>query len=352
MGYEGDDFPGHGSGGYSYRHFQDYLNDNGLSFDVDGKNTLGLAGDGLPHIGEVTSPLESTNEYFLVNQAIKYIDNFRQRDTPFCFQLNFWGPHAPYLAPTEFLDLYRDTSFPPWPNFSDTGEKKSSFQERCRDREKTWSEWEHSLRHYFGFMSSIDAQIGRLTSYLKDHSLYDETAIIFSADHGDSQGCHGGLGDKSYHMYQETMRIPLFIKPPRPESPRLDVHKFAQTCDIYASILDLAGLPAEHAQHGRSLIPFTDGQIPDDWRESVIAEGLSAAHSLCSHRMIRHGEWKYIFFASGTDELYNLKDDPWEVTNLINCAGSENKTKELQKLLLQWMIDTNDILRHDYIKLI
>jgi arylsulfatase A-like enzyme len=349
LGYEGDDFPGHGGGGYKYPQYQDYLKANELTFDVDGKDT---AGENMPHIGEVTSPLESTNEYYLVNQAIDTIDEFRQRDNPFCFQLHFWGPHEPYLAPTEFLDLYRNVKIPPWPNFSDTGETKSSFQERCRDRDKPWSYWENSLRHYYGFMSSIDAQIGRLVAYLKEDDLYDNTTIIFSADHGDSQGCHGGLGDKSYHMYEETMRIPLFIKPACAESNRIDVSEFVNTCDLYASILDLAGLPAELSQHGRSLVPFVDGRKPADWPQSLISEGLSAAHSLCSHRMIRQGHWKYIFFAAGTDELYNLKEDPGEMTNLIDTPECQPRLKELQADLLQWMIDTNDLLRGDYVHLI
>ncbi|MBT3296824.1 MAG: sulfatase-like hydrolase/transferase [Verrucomicrobia bacterium] len=349
LGYEGDDFPGHGGGGYKYPQYQAYLKANGLTFDVDGRNT---ADGGVPGIGEVTSPLESTNEYYLVNRAIDTIDDFRQRDQPFCFQLHFWGPHEPYLAPTEFLDLYRDVEIPPWPNFSDTGETKSSFQERSRHRDKPWSYWENSLRHYYGFMSSIDAQIGRLVAYLKEHDLYDTTTIIFSADHGDSQGCHGGLGDKSYHMYEETMRIPLIIKPARAESSRIDVSEFVNTCDIYASILDLAGLPHEQFQHGRSLMPFVDGQAPDDWPQFLVSEGLSASHSLCSHRMIRQGHWKYVFFAAGTDELYDLKEDPWELTNLIDSPEHKPMLKELQAMLLQWMVESNDLLRIDYARLI
>jgi arylsulfatase A-like enzyme len=351
LGYEGDDFPGHGGGGYQYPQYQEYLKANGLTFDVDGKDT---AGGEMPHSGEVTSPLESTNEYYLVNQAMHYIEAFSQRDQPFCFQLHFWGPHEPYLAPTEFLDWYRDAKIPPWPNFSDTGETKSSFQERCRNGEKPWSYWEKSLRYYYGFMSSIDAQIGRLVAYLKEHDLYDNTTIIFSADHGDSQGCHGGLGDKSYHMYEETMRIPLIIKPARTESRRIDVSAFANTCDIYASILDLAGLPAEICQQGsgRSLVPFVEGDTPDDWRTSQVSEGLSAAHALCSHRMIRHGHWKYVFYAAGTDELYDLEADRWELTNLIDRPEHQTTLKELQALLLESMTESNDLLRIDFTRMI
>jgi len=351
LGYEGDDFPGHGGGGYRYPQFLEYLEKNGLSFDVADKNNYG---GGHTTTGEVTSPLESTNEYFLVEQAIHYIDKFRERDQPFCFQLHFWGPHEPAFAPTEFLDLYRDVEIPPWPNFSDDGSGKPTYHERFRRDDEPWSFWENSLRHYYGFMSSIDAQIGRLVTYLEDCDLYDSTAIIFSADHGDSQGCHGGIENKSYHMYEETIRIPLFIKPARPDCSRNDVNALVNTCDIYTSILDLAGVAPElrDEQDGRSLVPFLNGEVPADWRESQVSEGLSCTGVLCTHRMIREGDWKYVFYAAGTDELYDLKEDPWEVTNLIDTPEHQPKLKELQELLLQWMIDSNDLLRGDYTHLI
>jgi arylsulfatase A-like enzyme len=347
LGFEGDDFPGHGGGGYRYPQFLDYLKKNGLSFDVADRNNYG---GGHTTTGEVTSPIESTNEYFLVEQAIHYIEQFREREQPFCFQLHFWGPHEPFFAPTEFLDLYRDVDIPPWPNFSDDSGTKPTYQERFRRSDQPWSFWENSLRHYYGFMSSIDAQIGRLMDYLKEHDLYDSTAIIFSADHGDSQGCHGGIENKSFHMYQETIRIPLFIKPAHPSCSRHDISALVNTCDIYASILDLAGVSPERVneQDGRSLAPFLEGETPGDWRESQVSEGLSCTGVLCTHRMIREGDWKYVFYASGIDELYNLREDPWECTNLIDNTEHAAQLKKLQQALSRWMEETRDPVCGDY----
>ncbi|MFW7403684.1 sulfatase-like hydrolase/transferase [Vagococcus fluvialis] len=59
---------------------------------------------------------------------------------------------------------------------------------------------------------AIDYQVGRLLEYLKEKEIYDETLIIFSADHGESLGIHGGLCDKALFMYEETCSIPLFKK--------------------------------------------------------------------------------------------------------------------------------------------
>lgn len=347
LGFEGDDFPGHGGGGYRYPQFLEYLEKNNLSFDVAERNNYG---GGHTTTGEVTSPLESTNEYYLVEQAIHYIEQFRDRDKPFCFQLHFWGPHEPFFAPTEFLDLYRDVEIPPWPNFDDDGRGKPAFHGRFRRGDEPWSFWENSLRHYYGFMTSIDAQVGRLMDYLKAHDLYDNTAILFSGDHGDSQGCHGGIENKSFHMYEETIRIPLFVKPARAESKRRDVNALVNTCDLYATILDLSGVSSEiiNEQDGRSLVPFVRDESPDGWRDSLVSEGLSCTGILCTHRMIRQGDWKYVFYASGTDELYNLQEDPGERVNVIDNPEYAQDLKKLQQSLYEWMTETQDPICGDF----
>jgi arylsulfatase A-like enzyme len=117
-GFIGDDFPGHGGGGYEYPLFQEYLRSNGLEFVVEHEYQEHTHPN---HTcwGEVTSPVESTNEFFLVDRTIHYLERLRSVDQPFYFQLNFWGPHAPFYAPTRHLDPYRDMAIPPWPNFAD-----------------------------------------------------------------------------------------------------------------------------------------------------------------------------------------------------------------------------------------
>src|SRR5205823_3864089 len=140
VGYEGDDFPGHGGGGYHYPQFKKYLERRGLSFQVVNKDERG------PHghhtcCGEVVSPLESTNEYFLVESAIALMKRLRKGGQPFCLQLHFWGPHEPFLAPAEFLNLYRNVSIPPWPNFKEDRVDRPGFHDVFRRPDKAWSFW-------------------------------------------------------------------------------------------------------------------------------------------------------------------------------------------------------------------
>lgn len=348
LGYEGDDFPGHGDGGYGYPQFKDYLKRRGLSFDlanVDRGRERGYHTE----TGEVTSPIESTPDYFLVERAIELMEQFRQRGQPFCLQVHFWGPHEPFFAPTKFLDLYRNVALPSWPNFDENRAGKPGFHDVFRRPNEPWAYWENALRHYYACVSSMDAQIGRLLQHLRQAGLYDDTAILFSTDHGDSQGCHGGIENKSYHLYEETVHVPLLIKPATAGATRRDAEQFVQTCDLYATMLDLAGAPV--TGHGRTLAPFLRGETPATWRDCVVTEGLSATAALCTHRMIRRGDWKYMFYASGPDELYDLRHDPWEITNRATDPACRSVLTELQQALDRWMQETGDDLRRDYRRL-
>ena len=343
VGFEGDDFPGHGGGGYDYPQFADYLRDRGLRFELaDVVEEFSHNGRWHTSWGEVTSPIESTVEYFLVERAIHLIDDLRHRGQPWCFQLHFWGPHEPFYAPTEYLDRYRNRALEPWASFDERPVNKPSIHEMWRRRDKDWGFFEQALRHCYGFMSSIDAQIGRLLAWMEGEGILDNTLVIFTADHGDSQGCHGGIENKAIHMYEEIVRVPLLVKPPRATTAgrdtRRDEQRFAGTCDLYSTILDAAGVARADAERdGRSLLPLLAGDAPADWPEEAVVEGAGIVDVLHTQRMIRRGDLKYVFNAGDVDELYDLAADPAELTNRIDDPGCAAALKEMREALSAWM---------------
>ncbi|WP_255314506.1 sulfatase-like hydrolase/transferase [Bacillus sp. FJAT-26390] len=342
VGYEGDDFAGHGGGGMNYPQFKQYLRDNGLTWQEENK----VSGHFEYHYAsELTSPVESTVEYYLTERAIHYIDQFRQREEPFFFSLNFWGPHEPYVAPTRFLDLYRDVELEPWPNFNDDNKDKPSIHRIKKGNTTEWCDFVPYIKHYYGAMSSIDSQIGRLLEYLKQHNLYENTVIIFTADHGESLGIHGGLCDKSFFMYEETCRIPLIVKPAGNRmEPRTET-SFVGTCDIHATILDLAGAgsPPPGAD-GRSFAPTLAGEELSEWPDCIVTEGAGLEAAMFTQRMLRKGTFKYVFNCGDMDELYDLAGDPHELTNLINRSDYAQTLAELRQSLADWMIRHEDSL--------
>ncbi|BFT74036.1 sulfatase-like hydrolase/transferase [Paenibacillus sp. P36] len=342
VGYEADDFPGHGIGGYHYKQFKDYLEENNLTFET--KNMLSGNFD-VHTAAEVVSPIESTVEYYLTERAIHYMDRFRKRSKPFFFALNYWGPHEPYMAPTKHLDLYRDMELEPWPNFYDDGHKKPSIHKAKSAKSKEWEAFAPYVKHYYGFMSSIDEQIGRIIAYLKENDLYDNTTIIFSADHGESLGIHGGLSDKAFFMYEETCRIPLFVKPAG-ESVHREENHFVGTCDLYATILELAGVEREKAENrdGRSFAPMlrNNAEALVSWPDCVVTECSGLESVMYTQRMIRHEKMKYVFNCGDLDELYDLSKDPYELDNLIDHSDYVEKLLFLRLRLADWMVQHRD----------
>lgn len=347
VGYEGDDFPGHGAGGWNYPQFREYLKENNLELTIENK----ISGHYYGHFAaEVTSPVETTIEHYLTDRAIHYMDQFLNREEPFMMAVHFWGPHEPYIAPSDTLDLYRDMTIPPWPSFDEDQTDKPNIHNVKRSKAKDWASFEPYVKHYYAVMTHIDRQVGRLVNYLKEKGIYEDTVIMFCADHGESLGVHGGLCDKGFFMYDETCRIPLIVKPQQEggEGGR-KAQEMVGTCDLYATMLDYAGIKELHpGVDGRSMVPIVEGITPEDWPDAVVTEFTGLGSLLYTQRMIRMGDYKYVFNSGDTDELYHLKSDPHELKNLVCDEQYGDVLLHMRKRLEAWMEEHEDHLIVEY----
>lgn len=350
IGYLGDDFPGHGNGGWDYPQFREYLRENGLELSIVGQGPERRPGDH-SYWGEVVSPVESTIEYYLVERGIALVEEMRKKDQPFFLNLNFWGPHEPYFAPTEFLDKYRGRSIPESPSFREPAEGMPKIYEMLRRPEQGWEFFETARRYYYACTSHIDAQIGRFLEYLKNHGLYEDTVILFSADHGDYQGCHGGLENKSYGMYEDTTRIPLLLKPARAEYRGYHQKALVGTCDIYATILGQAGIDAEEGfGDGRDLSGFIDA--PDQpWSDEIVSEGMGTLEVVVTQRMYRKGNLKYVFHGADKDQLFDLDKDPYEMNNLAQKEEYADVLLGIKNQFADWMKEHEDPILAGFCKI-
>ena len=192
-----------------------------------------------------------------------------------------------------------------------------------------------------GFQLSGDfQQIGRMVRHLKDTGLYDDSYIIFCADHGDSQGCHNGMENKSGHMYDDTTKIPLMIKPPKGMAHTV-TEALASTVDIYATVLDIAGYGEGYHQAGHSLLPLlADPEAAV--RDYAVCECVSAFPLIGMQRMYRRGGFKYVFNCGGSDELYDLEHDPYEMENLVDDPAHGALLREMMDGLAQAMYHHGD----------
>ena len=326
VGFIGDDFPGHGGGGDQTELFRNWLQKNGRTLELTNRYGGTRPGDHA-HGAEIVSGENTTVQYFLAERANAILDEISGED-PFLLCVNYWGPHEPYYALKEDYDLYRDMRLPKWESFTDAKDVENKLHRLVQRPEQPWSFFENNLKHYYALLTGIDRSIGYILDRLREKGLYDDSYIIFLADHGDSQGCHNGMENKSGHMYQETTHIPLMIKPPKGEPTGIR-SGLASTVDIYATILDIAGYGQEAFQAGHSLLPMLrDSQARA--REYAVCESVGAFPLIGTQRMYREGNWKYVFNCGGSDELYDLDADPIEMTNLIDSADCAMQLKALR----------------------
>ncbi len=353
FGYQGDDFPGHGGIGLDTPQFKDYLAHKGINFQKR------MANNSYPETFEVLSGTESTPSHFLAESAISTIDDFITDGKPFYYMLNFWGPHSHYHASTEFLDMYRNVEIPEWPSFREEQSSKPSIHNAHRTETTAgwdWSRYQDLIRYYYANITEIDSKIGMLVDFLKRKEVYDNTVIIFSADHGESIGIHDGLTDKSFFMYEETMRIPLVVKPAKNGKKASGAlqqtrDELVHTCDLYSTILELAGAERRSVElDGRSLLPIIKGEAVK-WRESLVAESSGLDFLLFTQRMLRTGQMKYIFNCSEPDELYDLSADPFEMVNLVAAPGYSVDLMSMRRELEKWMLENGDGLLERYRRL-
>ena len=360
VGFEGDNFPGHGDGGWNSPQFQSYLRDRRLSAGYLEWPEKADAFRERRAFRLMQGGVEGTVPHYLAGNTIDMIDRFTaaEGDAPFFIWHNFWGPHEPYCPTPEYLEMYRDVEIPPWPNLNAPachtgGPHRLTLAPAVRRRggNLPWSDWAAGIRYYYAFTTMIDDQIGRIVEHLRDRGLLESTVVIFMADHGEALGDHGGTYNKGWTHFEETHRIPLLIRMPDGTGRGCRCDELVSLLDIYPTILDMAGAACAHERppvpkrwpfelphhpDGRSLLPLVRGEkVP--WRDAVVSE----FHGLCGNtgimRTMRCGPYKYGYTLLGRDELYDLEHDPHEMHNLIDDRAHAATADMLRRRLHRWM---------------
>ncbi len=270
--------------------------------------------------------------------AARYTQAFlRSRDTkrPFFAICSFPGPHFPWMVPEEWGIRYDAADIEMWPNRHDTFEGKPINQRKIRllneanagglSSEEQDQELKEMLTCCFSYMELIDEMVGEIVSTLKGLGLYEDTAIIFTADHGDMAGSHG-LMNKGAYMYDEIYRIPLLLKRPGASCASRN-SSFVHLMDVTATCLHLmTGTEQDSLTgrrlHGQSLLPLVAGEA--EWaRKMHYAEYHGDWYGHYSARMVTDGRWKLVWNLTDLCELYDLKNDPHELHNRFYDPGLE-----------------------------
>ena len=208
-------------------------------------------------------------------------------------------------------------------------------------------DFEKMVRAYWGTLLSVDDSVGRLYAYLKKIGQLDNTLFIFTSDNGLLEGEHGMVDKRTGH--EPSLRIPLVVRYPALTSSARTIEAQTLTLDFASSILEICGAPPLPKTQGRSWKKLVTTGDPD-WRKSWYYEyNYEKQFPYTPNvRALRTDEWKYIRYPHGDGspdkhmaELYHLKTDPGETTNLIGDEKYEATVARLRRELDQRIAESH-----------
>ncbi|MDP2399464.1 MAG: choline-sulfatase [Burkholderiales bacterium] len=277
-----------------------------------------------------------------------------QEQQPFFLTVSFTHPHAPFTAPLEHWQRYRDEDID-MPAVGPLAEAEQDMQTRWLEQARRSDQYVitddlvRNARHaYYGMISYIDDKVGRIMEAMRQTELDRNTVVIFVGDHGEMMG-ERGMWFKST-FYEWSCRVPMIVSAPGRYAPRR-CPQVVSLIDLLPTLLDLGstGTKQEYVDEpdGTSLVPLLEGKVPEAWNDLVLSE-YTADGVLAPCRMARQGPYKYIYVHGHGSQLYHMGDDPHELHNLSGQKSvADVEQRLLAHVLKDWDPDkvTADILR-------
>lgn len=253
-----------------------------------------------------------------------------RRDKPFFLYTAFTTPHDPRTPPREYTGLYDaakitlPADFLPRHPF-DNGEM-SVRDEKLLPRPLTPEMIRNELRLYYGLITHLDAQVGRILAALKESGQENNTIFIYTADHGLSIGSHGLLGKQN--LYQPSLLTPLIVAGPGiGRGKRCNSIVLKQ--DYFSTLCEMTGIPLPKNVQGRSFARMLSNPN-QSVRDGMLSGYKNVQRAYCD------GRWKYIRYqvdGRKTIQLFDLQKDPAEVTDLSTEAGHTPHLERLAGLM-------------------
>ena len=290
---------------------------------------------------------------FLGRAAVNWIDEYAGGD-PFFLCIGFPGPHPPYDPTPEWLELYADTEFELTPlQIKEYIQHPRTLIEMAEHNTQvahdsiqfvTFPNEAHrqrQRRYYMANVSLIDAWIGSIRESLERRGLLENTVVIFTSDHGDALTDH--FCSQKWTMYDQVVRVPAIVWAPRRYFGGRRITQQVQWFDLGATILDIAGAESLPGCEAESLLPALER---DEFagREYVFSEhGREDVMGLyCEHlTMVRSRDFKLVhYLGDERGQLFDLRRDPQELTNLWDDPGYRRRRQELIGKIGDWLVDS------------
>jgi len=285
---------------------------------------------------------EDNFDMIVARKSVEFIENRARDGKNFFLHVGFEKPHAPFTTTQKYLDMHNPEDYS-LPKTYDDWYKKGKYP---------WSpNWIHSgipkniknaqnvMAAYNACITQMDDMVGRVIQSLKKNGLYENTIIIYTTDHGEHLFEHGLRG--KHNMYQDAVNVPFIISYPKLFKENTINNTAVSFIDLMPTLAELVDGKTPETAQGISLVDIlTKGTEIKD--RVVFSEFRGVNYNLLPgiqnvpSRMMRKGDYKFVYTHGIIDQLYNLKEDPDELNNLIFSS----KHKEVyQKMYLQTLAE-------------
>jgi len=298
--------------------------------------------------GVVPFAPEETQTWRLGDLAVETLKGLIKSNEPFFLRVSFHAPHVPCRVPASYFidpDLIRL----PLPTEEELQNKPRFERENLHiyagGLDLTKEQIGICRGTYYGMVSLVDTQVGRLLACLKKAGLINNTIIAINSDQGFQLGEHGLW--KKRVFYEQNVCVPLIISYPGFLPSGKVIEEPVEMLDFLPTLMELCGLAVPNSISGRSLMPLIRGEI-SEWRPACFCE---IDHSMSMYEELRQGtgrrvmvrtkEWKLVYFMDERvpdkdGALYNLKKEPDEKENLYAKEQYRHIIKYLEGLAEKW----------------
>ncbi len=308
---------------------------------------------------------EDSDDAFIADHVLRHLS--MHVGEPWFVHAVFPRPHPPMIAPAPYNTMYRRDEMPPPRRLGNPAEEARQHPylaylfERQR---KPGYYWGHGINIqdigdeeltdlcavYYGLISEVDDQIGRIVAHLKETGEYDSTLIVFTSDHGEMLGDHWLFSKEGY--FDPAFHVPMIVRDPNAAAQPARgsvVTRYTESIDVMPTILDWLGVEVPHQCDGASLLPFLEGHAPEKWRREVHWEfdfrdvpdqsaetALGLTSDQCTLAVIRDDRYKYVHFTALPPLFFDLQADPHEFKNLAVAPEYRDLILVYAQKMLSW----------------
>jgi choline-sulfatase len=292
----------------------------------------GIAGAGLD-VGP-----EDFDDNWFADRAVDFLRAHKEK--PFCLWASFLQPHTPFRPMKKYFDLYQPERLT-LPHRPATDLEEGFVGNLIRAKERGWydqpdQDAQRSLAGYYGNISQMDDNVGRVYTALRELGLHRNTVVVYTSDHGELASAHRSY--TKHNMFEESVAVPLMISVP--DGARGVRKQFIELIDLFPTLAELCGLDTLQGLHGQSFSRLLENRAYTP-REFVYSEYWFCRNVFTRDNryvgkppllMVRTDKYKLNYLSWARCELYDVQQDPGEFRNRIDDPSLQDVRQELTRI--------------------